>query len=576
MSTIFLSYARQDAALAQTLTQDLRTLRNTVWLDEEVSGGQAWWDHILDQIRQCDAFVFALSPDALESVACRRESEYAAALGKPVLPILVTGEVPQSRLSPALVTIQYVDYREPSRDASLRLASALIALPPSLPLPEPLPDPPDAPISYLNQLAAEIRGDTPLSYERQSALLLQLVRSLNDPETAEDARLLLTQLRGRRDMLAEIAEEIDKALEITSTAATASPAVVEQRPRRLLSTLLTILLIIAISLAGLWVADYFFSQDNAVQESSSQLRQQVERLQVENRQLKGDLNAANQREQDAKAELTKTQEALKQVRAAHRELQQAYSQLENRLPELPAKPGTAPEPPTSYTNSIGMEFVLIPKGAFEMGSNAGDNDEKPVHKVTITQPFYLGKYEVTQAQWNQVMRSDTNPSAVKGDQLPVTGVSWDDAQAFIRKLNAKEKTNAYRLPTEAEWEYAARVGTTTAYSFGDDPESLEKYGWYDKNSDNQPHAVGQLKANPWGLHDMYGNVWEWVADWYQDRYPFGPQTDPKGPQRGQWRIWRGGSFANSPEDLRSASRTFDLPEGLVVAGGFRCVSVLQP
>ncbi len=154
MSAIFLSYTRQDATLVQILANDLRQLRNTVWLDEEVSAGQAWWDHILDQIRSCDVFVFALSPAALESVSCRRESEYAAVLGKPVLPILVTGPEPRNHLSPALAAIQYVDYRERKTEASLSLARALIALPPAPPLPEPLPAPPDVPISYLNQLRA--------------------------------------------------------------------------------------------------------------------------------------------------------------------------------------------------------------------------------------------------------------------------------------------------------------------------------------------------------------------------------------------------------------------------------------
>ncbi len=202
MSTIFLSYARQDAALAQTLATDLRKLKNTVWLDEEVSGGQTWWDHILEQIRACDIFVFALSPTALESLACRRESEYAAALGKPVLPIWLTGEEPRNRLPPALAAIQYVDYREQARERPFHLINAITALPAAPPLPKPLPAPPDAPISYLNQLTGQIHGDTSLNYETQSALLLELRRHLTNPETAEDARALLTQLRGRRDLLA--------------------------------------------------------------------------------------------------------------------------------------------------------------------------------------------------------------------------------------------------------------------------------------------------------------------------------------------------------------------------------------
>ncbi|PON12710.1 hypothetical protein C2W62_38190 [Candidatus Entotheonella serta] len=126
-----------------------------------------------------------------------------------------------------------------------------------------------------------------------------------------------------------------------------------------------------------------------------------------------------------------------------------------------------------------MTFVLIPEGSCQMGSNNGNDDEKPVHRVTISQPFYLGQCQVTQAQWEVVMGS--NPSASKGDDLPVTNVSWHDAQKFIEKLNAIEGGHIYRLPTEAEWEYAARAETTTTYSFGDDPELLDQYDWYNGN-----------------------------------------------------------------------------------------------
>jgi hypothetical protein len=159
-----------------------------------------------------------------------------------------------------------------------------------------------------------------------------------------------------------------------------------------------------------------------------------------------------------------------------------------------------PSEPKTIRNSIGMEFVLIPAGEFRMGSTKGDSDERPVHAVTISTPFYLGKHEVTQAQWEEVMRN--NPSRFTGDpNRPVEQVSWEDVQAFIRKLNEKEGGTKYRLPTEAEWEYAARAGSTTAYSFGDDRGQLGEYGWYWDNSDKKTHPVGQLKPNVWGLYD---------------------------------------------------------------------------
>jgi formylglycine-generating enzyme required for sulfatase activity len=214
----------------------------------------------------------------------------------------------------------------------------------------------------------------------------------------------------------------------------------------------------------------------------------------------------------------------------------------------------APQAPPAKTvvNSIGMEFVLIPAGTFMMGSEKGEADERPVHRVTISQPFYLGKYEVTQAQWQAVM--GRNPSLFQGDAtLPVEQVWWDEVQEFLRKLNAMEGGNKYRLPTEAEWEYAARAGSSTEYSFGDATSQLGDYAWYRANSGGKTHPVGQLKPNAWGLYDIHGNVMEWVQDWY-GRYPAEPVTDPQGPPSGTHRMRRGGAWNSVAAVCRSANR----------------------
>jgi formylglycine-generating enzyme required for sulfatase activity len=208
------------------------------------------------------------------------------------------------------------------------------------------------------------------------------------------------------------------------------------------------------------------------------------------------------------------------------------------------------------TNSIGMEFVLIAAGTFRMGWHDGGFYENPVHQVTISQPFYLGKYAVTQGQWDAVMR--TNRSHFTGNpNHPVVRVSWEETQEFIRELTAKEGSTIYRLPTEAEWEYACRAGSTTVYSFGDDPHQLDEYGWYSENARARTHPVGQLKPNAWGLYDMHGNVWEWVQDW-DGMYSPEPVTDPRGPSSGLCRVVRGGSWNNSAEVCRSASRYRDM------------------
>ncbi len=217
-----------------------------------------------------------------------------------------------------------------------------------------------------------------------------------------------------------------------------------------------------------------------------------------------------------------------------------------------------------YTNSIGMEFMKVPAGEFKMGSpsdeSGRDDDEGPVHKVTIEDPYYLGIYEVTQEQWSEVMGS--NPSKFKGDDLPVEKVSWNDVQEFIEKLNEKEGTNKYRLPSEAEWEYACRAGTTTGYYFGDDELKLKDYAWYRDNSKGflglksaATHPVGQKKPNPWGLYDMYGNVWEWCQDRYHSDYDVAPSDESAWEDgSGSFRVMRGGGWLGDAGVCRSASR----------------------
>jgi formylglycine-generating enzyme required for sulfatase activity len=235
------------------------------------------------------------------------------------------------------------------------------------------------------------------------------------------------------------------------------------------------------------------------------------------------------------------------------------------------------EPSTCAPSSAtGMEVTLIEAGTFEVGSTAGSSDEAPVHTVEITQDFCLGTYEVTQAEWQEVMRSNPSyfsetggGSACDGD-CPVESVSWNDVQAFITALNDREGTTAYRLPTEAEWEYAARAGTTTEWSWGSSDAVAGDYAWYASNSGSTTHAVGGKLANPWGLYDVHGNVWEWVQDWYDSGYYItSPSTDPTGPASGSFRVWRGGSWLNAASNLRSANRDRYTPGDRFNFLGFR-------
>ncbi len=186
-----------------------------------------------------------------------------------------------------------------------------------------------------------------------------------------------------------------------------------------------------------------------------------------------------------------------------------------------------------------------------MGDTFGDgrSDEKPVHKVCVDD-FYIGKYEVTQGQWKAIMGNNPSSFSNCGDNCPVENISWNDAQEFINKLNKKTGKN-YRLPTEAEWEYAARSGgRSEKYSGGNDIDSV---AWYKKNSGSKTHPVGQKSANGLGLYDMSGNVWEWVNDWYSSSYySKSPKNNPKGPDIGSARVLRGGSWYDDAGEARTA------------------------
>lgn len=240
---------------------------------------------------------------------------------------------------------------------------------------------------------------------------------------------------------------------------------------------------------------------------------------------------------------------------------------------LTAGPACSGDAAKTIKNSVGIEMVLIPAGSFKMGRDPNfedgrNDDETPRHSVKISRPFYMGKTEVTQEQWVEVM--GTNPSSFKGRTNPVENVSWEDVQTFIARLNEKEGTKVYRLPTEAEWEYATRAGGTGRYCFGEDEGELGAYAWYAGNSGEKTHPVGQLKANAWGLYDVHGNVWEWTQDWYSDSYyASSPGTDPVGPTSGSRRVDRGGSWGNSAYYARAAYRDNFTPGYRLISLGFR-------
>ncbi len=266
------------------------------------------------------------------------------------------------------------------------------------------------------------------------------------------------------------------------------------------------------------------------------------------------------------------------------------------------------EPPKEIVNAIGMKLKRIPAGEFLMGSPDSDKDaggnEKPQHRVRITQPYYLGIHQVTRGQFGRFIEAtryqteaeqdgkggwgwDHSSSKLvqdpkftwrssgfnQTDDHPVVNVSWNDSLAFCDWLG-KQEGQKYKLPTEAEWEYACRAGTTTRYSLGDSQDLLDQYAWYSANSNGQTHPVGEKKPNAWGFHDMHGNVWEWCWDGYDaDYYKQSPADDPRGPLRAAGRVIRGGGWGIDPRYARSAFRDWDTPEFRFIGLGFRVARV---
>lgn len=217
------------------------------------------------------------------------------------------------------------------------------------------------------------------------------------------------------------------------------------------------------------------------------------------------------------------------------------------------------------------DFVYIYAGTFNMGSNAAVAypDEQPVHQVTITKPFWIGKTEVTQAQWLAIMNH--NPSLFPRRDHPVDNVDWGDIQTFINRLNKIANCgNCYRLPTEAEWEYAARAGSNLAYGFDNAPDSLGLYAWYAENSDYTTHPVASKRPNAWGLYDMQGNVYEWVQDFYGP-YAAAPSVDPRGATVGTEYVLRGGSWTDEAREQRPTYRDYYAPTHRHDFFGFRLV-----
>lgn len=304
--------------------------------------------------------------------------------------------------------------------------------------------------------------------------------------------------------------------------------------------------------------------------------------------------------------VTDTSRRVQAIAMAAKRIASAFPKRELRnmnsfaTPARERLPVIASDLPSTITNSIGMKFVLIPSGEFNMGSTEADvadfleeakskslpqwyidrlPSESPKHRVRITKPFYLAISEVTQVQYERVVGS--NPSKFKDNgTCPVEMVSWYDAWEFCRKLSELPEERAsrekYRLPTEAEWEYACRAGTTTTWHSGNDEADLKDIAWLSPDADGKTHPVCNKRPNAWGLYDMHGNVWEWCTDWSGDRYyATSPLADPTGPPAGSNRVCRGGGWwSRGTSDGRTSFRSRGNPSDRIDVRGFRVAKVI--
>lgn len=345
------------------------------------------------------------------------------------------------------------------------------------------------------------------------------------------------------------------------------------------SALITAVVLLGLLIGGatLMVDQQREQQRLAAEAKALQERQMAEAKTLQERQMaearaKAEAERKEQERQMAEAKARAEAERKEQ----ERQMVEAKAKAEAERREyaknlLTTKAGSQVDLP--LVGVVRQPFVLIPSGGFTMGSTSNENGHsKNEHQieVTLSQPFWLAKTEVTQAQWEAVMGS--NPSHFKGPNLPMENVSWEDAQVFINKLNERGilpegwkfgEGWKFALPTEAQWEYACRAGEKGSYAGG----SLEEVGWYDGNSSSQTHEVGQKQSNAWGLHDMHGNVWEWCADWYEDTHKGG--ADPTGPFSGAVRVSRGGSWFYPASGCRAAYRSRDYPGTRLNSLGFR-------
>ncbi len=618
---IFVSYSSRNRPQVKALVQDLENTGHDVWYDQEAAGGHEWWADILDNIRACELFIFALTPESLDSEACRREYRYAHALHKRILPVRLNATVNPASLTVELQKINFVDYFSGAEQEYRQLVRAITSLKPPVPMPEPMPDEPPVPISPLGELREKIAARS-IGVETQTYLVHELKQFLNKPATHAEALGLLQRLQNHPDMRVGVANEITTIL--TPYVPRKLPETPKNFPsRRLMAGGLVGLVAIMAVVIGLVLLPSGGDDGDKGSPTGEQTQTRIAANLTDtptytpsatNEASATNTTVATPSPTDKPtATSTQTSTATSMPSPTDKPTSTrsptdeptATSTPTNTATNMPS-PTDTPSSTPSATNAIsptlppgfekvtsnaqwqeradwviekdfdGVTMVLVPAGCFMMGSENGESDERPVREQCFDEPFWMDKYEVTNEQYGSVGCSQYSSEP---DQ-PRNCISWFEARDYCESRGA-------RLPTEREWEYAARGPDNLVYPWGDTYDAALVIGADDSvYGSNKTAPVGsRLEGISWvGALDMSGNLWEWtntiygVYDFNQSdfvslfAYPYNSEDgrERDSEERTDVRVLRGGSFINSSLDLRAAFRSWGNPNFEYIYFGFRC------
>ncbi len=626
---IFVSYSSRNRPQVKALVQDLENTGHDVWYDQEAAGGHEWWADILENIRACELFIFALTPESLDSEACRREYRYAHALHKRILPVRLNKVVNPASLTVELQKINFVDYFSGVEQEYRQLVRAITSLKPPAPMPDPMPDEPPVPISPLGELREKIAARS-IGVETQTYLVFELKQHVEKAATQAEALELLQRLQNHPSVLAKVANEITSIITPyvrrkadTGNSGRAMP------PRRVMAAGLVGLVAIAVVIGLVIVLSSGGDEGNKDKQTDTGDRTEVASDLTDTPTPTNEASATNTTVATPSPtdELTATSTQTSTATNTPSPTDTPYStpSATNTTVATPSptdeptatstqtstatntpSPTDTPSSTPSATNAIsptlppgfekvtsnaqwremggpieqefdGVMMVLVPAGCFDMGSTQEQReyseslgvamqyteDETPVTEICFDEPFWIDKYEVTNEQYGSVgcLSKSSEP-----DQ-PYNCISWIYARAFC------EEKRGGRLPTEAEWEYAARGPDELIFPWGDEFNADNVVYW--NNSNTQTAEVGsKVGGASWvGAYDLSGNVWEWVSSIYlpydsaQDREDNSSYYDKN--------VVRGGSFNSNNYGLRAAGRFDRSSVDNFDDYGFRCARSIQ-